>query len=402
MYSRQKILVVDRPSSQLEQLISILRDSGYDVSHFQDTQKAYDFCLTNRPNIILLEWHMPVVSGVKLYEKLKSRFTTRNLPIIVLTRELELEDRLKSLSMEIDDYVPKPYYPEEVAARVDMILHEIELIEESRKSLEHGFMGHLSEMNLVDLIQTLELGKKSGIIHLNRGGSEGQVYVNEGILVDANLEGFEPSRALTHMLTWLDGTFWVSLQPVDRTRMINEDNHDILIKGTKLIHQWRQLVGQLPSLDTELMAIRTEDSNVTKTEHALLQLFAEPRTILQGLEASKLDDLEALEHIKSLLNKGFLVKTNASSSGRSRTLGRRFGGNGKGNNGYARIASFFKRRRNNEPDGKPSAWNDRAAGKAYEGKTRNLRTPHRILLSKAELMLIRQKLASDEGQSTET
>ncbi|NIA30036.1 MAG: response regulator [Actinobacteria bacterium] len=402
---RHKILIVDRQTAQIKSLIDMLKDLGFEVHLYQDIQKAYNFCQTTRPHIILIEWQLPMNSGKQLFEKLKSNVTTHNIPVVVLTREVELEDRINSLALGVDDYISKPFYPDEVAARIEMILHEMELIEESRRSLKHGFMGHLSEMNLVDLIQTLELGKKSAIIYLSRGGSEGRVYVNEGLVIDAYIERTDPSQALTKMLTWLDGSFWVSLQRVDRLRMINEDNHDILIKGTQLIHQWRQLISQLPSLNTLLQAIKTNEStSLTKAEYNFLDIFSDVKNILQGIEESGLDDIEALGYVKSLLDKGYLIEGSPESAkNNSANAGLFMGiepGKSNGHNGYSRIASFFKRKTNGtshtreESDG---GKNVETMDELYPKRTHSPKalTSHKVYLSKAELLIIRQKLDPD-------
>jgi len=401
---QHKILIVDRQTAQIKSLLDTLKDSGFDVHLYQDIQKAYNFCLSSMPNIILIEWQLPMNSGKQLFEKLKSNATTRHIPVVVLTREVELEDRLNSLAVGVDDYISKPFYPDEVAARIEMIMQEMELIEESR-SLKHGFMGHLSEMNLVDLIQTLELGKKSAIIYLSRGGFEGRIYVNEGLVIDAYIEGTDPSKALTKMLTWLDGSFWVSLQRVDRLRMINQDNHDILIKGTQLIHQWRQLISQLPSLNTLLQAIKTNEStSLTKAEYNFLGIFSNVKSILQGIEESGLDDIEALGFIKSLLDKGYLIQGSSVSANNNIAKTGLFNGieseKSNGHNGYSRIASFFKRKSNGTShtreeteDGKNGETMDELYPKrAYSPKAL---TSHKVYLSKAELLIIRQKLDPD-------
>ncbi len=402
---RHKILIVDRQTAQIESLVNTLKDLGFEVHLYQDIQKAFNFCQTTRPNIILIEWQLPMNSGKQLFEKLKSNVITRNIPVVVLTRETELEDRLNSLEIGVDDYISKPFYPDEVAARIEMILQEMELIEESRRSLRHGFMGHLSEMNLVDLIQTLELGKKSAIIYLSRGGSEGRVYVNEGLVIDAYIEGADPSQALTKMLTWLDGSFWVSLQRVDRLRMINEDNHDILIKGTQLIHQWRQLISQLPSLNTLLQAIKINDSvSLTKSEYDFLGIFSDVKGVLQGIDESGMDDIEALGHIKSLLDKGYLVQGNSESAKNNSAQDGLFRGinseKSDGHNGYSRIASFFKRKTNGTSHAREKSENGKNVEtmdelypkRAYSPKTL---TSHKVYLSKADLLIIRQKLDPD-------
>ncbi len=402
---KPQILLVDASGPESEALLKALRNEGLEVHFFHDTQKAFESCVKRPPTLLITELEMPLESGVQLIKRLKSNSTTRHISILVTAREAILEERLKSMQIGIDDYVGKPYYPEEVVARVESILQEIEAIAETRSSSDHGFSGNLEEMNLVDLIQTLELGNKSGIIYLMRNSEEGRVYVEEGKVIDAQANGMEPGKALTNMLTWLEGTFKVSLQLVDRIRMIKEANREILQHGTKLIHQWRQIANQLPPLNTVVRAIPAgEGGYLTKPEKGLLQLFADPNTILSGIEASKMEELRALELVKSLLDKGFLIKEPSAHQANdplARTILERIHQErSRTESPYSRIAAFFKRKENPR-DVAPEADQRRESAIATSapalrnaGAIAGVKRPHKVRLAKGDLLLIRQKLMS--------
>ena len=305
---KQTILIVDKDHPQLQTLIHNLQETRLNVVHISDGRKACEYCMRHLPAAIIMELYLPGFSGIQLFRQIKSTFITSHIPIMVTSKEDELDDRIKSMEMGIDDYIIKPYEPEEVVARVHSLLNETAAIVKSSNPLAHGFKGNLEEMNVVDLIKAMEMGRMSGIIYLNRGYKEGQIYINEGQIVDAMIKGFEPEQALSHMLTWLEGSFWVSLQNIDRNKMIQANNRSILTQGSRLIQRMRELTRQLPPLNTSLAATHSETGNpISPGEKQMLDHYEKPKTILQGIEESRMHDLNALELIRNLLAKGLLV-----------------------------------------------------------------------------------------------
>jgi CheY-like chemotaxis protein len=361
-----------------------------DVHRLEEGQKAFAFCLEQHPQVLVTELDVRRIDGRTLIHQLKDNVTTLNIPIVVTTKELDQEKRIESLKMGFDDYILKPYYPEEVAARIEMIVQEIEVIEESRRNLDHGFMGNLEEMNLVDLVQTLELGEKSGIIHLNRAQNEGKVFIKKGQIIDAELDGMDPDKALTRMFTWLSGSFWVTLFEYSHRQRILAPNRELLLKATDRIQQWRRISSQLPPLQSVLEAQRLKDiDDLGEEERQVLSLYIEPNTIIQCLESSPIDELKTLHLIRALLEKRYLAK--ASEGPRledpiSQIISKHAdnGRNKNGQNSYSRITSFFKLREKALSTDNPEG----------PDKLKSCDIPHKMHLTKGELLLIRQKLRS--------
>jgi CheY-like chemotaxis protein len=403
-HKKKRIVVVDKSPADADSLVKALHRDGLEVLFFHDTQRAYESCINMPPALLVAELEMPMESGLQLIRRLKTNYVTRYIPIIVTAKENVVEERLKNLQIGIDDYVAKPYYPEEIACRIETILQEIEAIAETRSGHNHSFSGNLGEMNLVDLIQTLELGNRSGIVYLIRNHEEGRVYVEEGKVIDAMIDGLTPQQALINMLTWLEGTFMVSLQSVDRMRMISQANREILQQGTKLIQQWREMANKLPPLNTVVSAVNNADrAYITKPEKNLLLLFSEPKTILQGIETSKLNDLRALEIIKTLFDKGLLIKETSAqkfNNPLAKNISERIEHErARTQSNYSRIAAFFKRKNNHKStfaSGSPIGNEPQSAGSQSNGKGASMaaKSPHKIMLTKGELLLIRQNLAS--------
>ncbi len=387
--NKYTVLVIDSPGPEVNQLIKNLAETNLDVVHIEDGQKACEYCQANQPHIIITELDLPVISGVQLFRFLKNNFITSHIPIIVTTKEPKLEDRIKSMEMGIDDYVEKPYFPEEVVVRVHSLLNEIRNIDKNRWIINHGFKGDLEEMNVLDLIKAMELSRTSGIIYLSRGYLEGQIFVNKGSIVDAFIDGFESEQALTHMLTWLKGTFWVSVQQIERTRMISDNNSKILSKGTKLIQQWKDLARQLPPLNTSLKAITPEKGEqISHPEKQMLDRYCEPKTIMQGIEESKMDNLHALELVRALLQKGLLIKGATPHQVKDPFAQIVFDRSQNKDNSeitYNKITSYFKR--NSESGIEP---NTPAADQQKDTPSHLPKIPYKVFLSKQDLKRVKE------------
>jgi two-component system phosphate regulon response regulator PhoB len=119
------ILVVEDEDA-LATLISYnLGKEGYRVSLCADGEEALIIIDEKQPDIILLDWMLPTVSGIEVCRRLRQRAETRNIPIIMLTARGEESDRIRGLDTGADDYVVKPFSMSELSARVRAVLRRI-------------------------------------------------------------------------------------------------------------------------------------------------------------------------------------------------------------------------------------------------------------------------------------
>ena len=112
------VLVVEDEPAQLEVLSYNLEADGYRVVKAQDGEEGYLLAEEVLPDIILLDWMLPKVSGIEVCRRLKARSETRNIPMIMLSARSEEVDLVRGLETGADDYVIKPYSVKELMARV--------------------------------------------------------------------------------------------------------------------------------------------------------------------------------------------------------------------------------------------------------------------------------------------
>ena len=117
-----KVLVVEDEAPLAEVLRYNLEADGFKVSHAQTGEEAEMLVAEESPDLIVLDWMLPSVSGIELCRRFRSRPETRSVPIIMLTARGEETDRIRGLSTGADDYVVKPFSLPELMARVRAIL----------------------------------------------------------------------------------------------------------------------------------------------------------------------------------------------------------------------------------------------------------------------------------------
>ena len=119
------ILIVEDEPAQREVLAYNLEAEGYMIIHSDNGEDAMILVKEEMPDVIVLDWMMPQLSGIEVCRRLKSRSATRGIPVIMLSARSEDVDRVRGLETGADDYVVKPYSVIELMARVRSQLRRV-------------------------------------------------------------------------------------------------------------------------------------------------------------------------------------------------------------------------------------------------------------------------------------
>ena len=122
---KSHVLVVEDEPAQREVLVYNLEAEGFMVSRADNGEDALLLIEENMPDVIVLDWMMPRLSGIEVCRQLKSRAETRNIPVIMLSARSEDVDLVRGLETGADDYVIKPYSVIELMARVRSQLRRV-------------------------------------------------------------------------------------------------------------------------------------------------------------------------------------------------------------------------------------------------------------------------------------
>ncbi len=122
---RPTVLVVEDEPAQREVLAYNLEAEGFRVLRAEDGEEALLLIDEAPPDIVVLDWMMPRLSGLEVCRRLKIRPETRTIPVIMLSARTEEVDRVRGLETGADDYVIKPYSVAELMARVRVQLRRV-------------------------------------------------------------------------------------------------------------------------------------------------------------------------------------------------------------------------------------------------------------------------------------
>jgi two-component system phosphate regulon response regulator PhoB len=123
--TRAYALIVEDETALVELIRYNLIKEGYEVASASDGEEALLLIEERQPDIVLLDWMLPKLAGIEVARRLRSKATTRNLPIIMLTARAEESDRIRGLDIGADDYMTKPFSMSELTARIRAVMRRI-------------------------------------------------------------------------------------------------------------------------------------------------------------------------------------------------------------------------------------------------------------------------------------
>ncbi len=161
-----------------------------------------------------------------------------------------------------------------------------------------SFSGDLSEVALPDLVQTLELGRRTGTLRVRaRGGREALVWLRDGRIVDCELGAVSGEAAFYRLLRWAEGEFSVDFDPVRREGRIVGTNQHLILEGMRRADELARVLGQLPSgaavLQIDYRQLSDRLAEIPDDVNGVLKLVDGRHTVAEILEEAPGDELGA-------------------------------------------------------------------------------------------------------------
>lgn len=119
---KAQVLIVEDETALVELLRYNLEKEGFRVTSATDGEEALSAIAENPPDLVILDWMLPLVSGLEVCRQIRRKPETRELPVIMLTARGEEADRVRGLEGGADDYISKPFSPSELVARVRAVM----------------------------------------------------------------------------------------------------------------------------------------------------------------------------------------------------------------------------------------------------------------------------------------
>jgi CheY-like chemotaxis protein/TolA-binding protein len=314
--SRQSLLLIDGDAKSLRVMEVSLRKAGYSVTTAIHGADALEKVVISPPDLIISDTKMPVMDGFEFCQKVKANPKLADIPFVFLTNQKTVEDKVKGLELGVDDYLTKPIYIKEIITRVKILLQKKTRESIERKDIKTRFAGSLNDMGVVDLIQTIEIGRKTGIAHFEsetKPPRRGVVYFRNGKVIDAELGKLKGEKAIYRLLLWNSGSFEIDFKnALTHPDEISLSIQALLMEGMRRVDEWGRMLEQLPSLESvfevDYRELAERLTEIPDEVNGVLKLFDGRRSLVDVVDDGDFDDLEALGIISKLYFEGLIFE----------------------------------------------------------------------------------------------
>lgn len=236
MSNNVKVLLVDdNPMvlGMLQQSLSTLAQ----VKTANDGPDALLKAVDDPPDILISDFRMPGMDGHQLIEKLKSRPSTAGVAVILLATKSDISERMTAQE-QVDDYVEKPFFLKEATHRIKKVIDKIALEKMAKSTSGDGILrGSLTQMNVIDLVQSLEMGRKSCLLTLTNEQDRCEMYFKDGQVIHATYGAMKGDEAVFKVLRWTKGNFQVNFEGVTGEQSCTLNTQGLLMEGLRLLDE---------------------------------------------------------------------------------------------------------------------------------------------------------------------
>jgi CheY-like chemotaxis protein len=231
-----KLLLVDDNAMVLGMLQQALASFARVVSA-GDAADALLKAVDDPPDLVVCDYRMPGMDGRQLVERLKSRPATANFSAILMASRADIDERL-SPQDAADDYLAKPFFLKEATRRIKRTVDRIALEKMAKTAPSDGVVrGNLSQMNVIDLMQSLEMGRKSCQLKLNNEGEKCEVFFVEGQVKHATYGSLLGDQAVFKVLRWTGGNFELNFEGKTDQETTQLNTQGLLMEGLRLLDE---------------------------------------------------------------------------------------------------------------------------------------------------------------------
>ncbi len=242
MANNVKLLLVDDNPMVLGMLQQALSPLAA-VTTATDTADALLKAVDDPPDLLVCDYRMPGMDGRQLVEKLKSRPATANFPTVLMASKADIAERL-SQQDAADDYLEKPFFLKDATRRVKRLIDRIALEKMAKTAPSDGVVrGNLSQMNVIDLMQSLEMGRKSCQLSLAHEGEKCVVFFVEGQVKHATYGSLVGDEAVFKVLRWTGGNFELDFESKTDKETTQLNTQGLLMEGLRLLDESQRDAG---------------------------------------------------------------------------------------------------------------------------------------------------------------
>lgn len=238
----QVLIVDDNP--MIRDLICRGMEAHCAVISSADGADALLKAVDNPPDLIVSDFRMPGLDGRQLFEKLRSRENTRNIPFVFVASRGDIEEKLRpAVGSGVEDFIAKPFFVADLVRQVKKIVDRLHLEKMQKRASRPGVIqGRLEEMSVTELMQSIEMGQKTCRLMLRRGGEESELYFNAGQCKHAQLGEIAGDAVAYQVIGWLDGKFEIEFGAISDRETTTLSTTGLLMEAMRLMDEANQSV----------------------------------------------------------------------------------------------------------------------------------------------------------------
>lgn len=321
MGANTALLLVDADARSLRVLEVSLKKAGFDVRTAETAAAALEAAKASPPELIITESELPDGNGFDLCSALKSDDATKNVGVVFLSAAATPNLKIDAINAGADDFLTKPVLVKDIITRLRALLDARASASIAKRERPGNLSGNLASMGVVDLLQVMETGSKSGIVHVSsdptksggyvaHGQERGTMFFRDGDVVDAKLGELTGAEVVYRMLLWEDGVFEIEFKQISREDVVKLPTQTVLLEGMRRVDEWSKLEAELPPLSSkptlDYATLGRMFPVVPEETQLVLHLFDGRRTLFQVVDDAPMPDTEALGIIAELHDRGVL------------------------------------------------------------------------------------------------
>ncbi len=235
MSSNVKILLVDDNPMVLGMLKEALAALGI-VTAAGDSADALLKAVDDPPDLLISDYRMPGMDGRQLLEKLKSRTATAGVSVILMASKADISERLAKDAVE--DCLEKPFFLKDAVRKIKRVVDRIALEKLAKAGSTDGVVrGSLAQMNVIDLVQSLEMGRKTCLLTMTNGADKCEIYFNQGQAKHAVYGPITGDNAVFRVLRWTEGNFQIDFERTTSQETTTLNTQGLLMEGLRQLDE---------------------------------------------------------------------------------------------------------------------------------------------------------------------
>src|SRR5215470_12455666 len=232
-----RVLVVDDNALVLDLLMKGLAPHC-EAQAAADGADALLKIVDDPPDLVLCDYRMPGLDGRQLYEKVRGRQQTKQIPFMFMASRGDIEEKLRPIVEGVEEFIPKPFFLKDLVRRAKKVIDRLQLEKLQNRAVRPGVIqGRLEEMSIMDLMQSLEMGQKSCELTVRHGDHTAQLFFAAGQCKDAKAGAVEGEAAVYQAVRWSEGQFEINFNGSASRETISRTTTGLLMEALRLIDE---------------------------------------------------------------------------------------------------------------------------------------------------------------------